>query len=167
VALSAQAYERVQHISAEIRDYWLLQTPERRTSVEALLQRIADGGTGGLTRAITDEEPVASEAFVEGDSPAAVEDADVAAFSESVDTPQGSDAPKRGWLELVLDYSSVLTSILTGLVVVYVGYQTQFLSDTTFSGGLAFLKLLGWAFAIQVTGVTVLEMAGRIKGTTP
>ena len=57
----------------------------------------------------------------------------------------------------------LITMIVGAFVVAFVGFQTQFVGDKTFDAGNGdYLRLFGWAFAIQVAGVTVLEVAGKL-----
>ena len=53
--------------------------------------------------------------------------------------------------------------VVGAFVVAFVGFQTQFVGDKTFDAGTGdYLRLFAWAFAIQVAGVTVLEVAGKL-----
>ena len=69
----------------------------------------------------------------------------------------------RNFAQILLDNSLLITMIVGAFVVAFVGFQTQFVADTSFDAGTGdYIRLVAWAFALQVAGVTVLEVAGKL-----
>lgn len=65
------------------------------------------------------------------------------------------------WL---LDNAWWLTLAATALVVVFFGYQSEFLREPRFEGdSLDYFSLAAWALAIQLAGGTILETMGRLR----
>ena len=76
-------------------------------------------------------------------------------------------AERRSVAQVLLDSSLLITMVVGAIVVAIVGYQTQFTADKTFDAGNGdYLKLFAWAFALQVAGVTILEVAGKLVTST-
>jgi len=79
---------------------------------------------------------------------------------------------KRSFNQRLLDNSMLLVMVVAALVVAFVGYQTEFVHDPSFDSGSGdYIRLFAWAFALQVAGVTVFEVAGKLltsrKGSVP
>jgi len=69
----------------------------------------------------------------------------------------------RSFADFLLDNSLLLTMVVGAVVVATVGFQTQFVDNAQFDNGNGtYLKLFAWAFALQLAGVTVLEVAGKL-----
>ena len=69
----------------------------------------------------------------------------------------------RTFAQILLDNSLLITMIAGAFVVAFVGFQSQFVGDSSFDAGNGdYLRLFAWAFALQVAGVTVLEVAGKL-----
>lgn len=65
---------------------------------------------------------------------------------------------------VLLDNAWWLTLFVIAMVVVFAGYQTQFLEDQAFEGDHAdYVQLAAWALAIQVAGGTVIETVGKMR----
>lgn len=76
-------------------------------------------------------------------------------------------AERRSFAQVLLDNSLLITMVVGAIVVAIVGYQTQFTADKTFDAGNGdYLALFAWAFALQVAGVTILEVAGKLVSST-
>jgi hypothetical protein len=72
-------------------------------------------------------------------------------------------ASRRSVAQLLLDNSLLITMLVGAFVVAFVGFQSQFVGEKTFDAGNGdYLQLFAWAFAIQVAGVTILEVAGKL-----
>jgi hypothetical protein len=70
----------------------------------------------------------------------------------------------RSLPQFLLDNVLFITMVSAALIVMIVGYQTQFLDNKAFDGGNGdYLKLFLWAFALQVAGVTVAEVVGKLS----
>jgi len=71
--------------------------------------------------------------------------------------------PRRSPQQVILDNVLPITMVATAVVVMIIGYKTQFLDDKAFDGGNGdYLALFLWAFALQVAGVTVGEVVGKL-----
>lgn len=72
--------------------------------------------------------------------------------------------PRRTMSLVLLDNAWWLTLFVIAMVVVFAGYQTQFLEDQAFEGDHAdYVQLAAWALAIQVAGGTVIETVGKMR----
>jgi hypothetical protein len=70
---------------------------------------------------------------------------------------------RRSFAQMMLDNSLLITMIVGAVVVAFVGYQAEFIGDESWDGGSGdYLRLFAWAFALQVAGVTILEVAGKL-----
>lgn len=155
------AHENARSLSATIRQYLLAPTKERRVALESLLSQISLGGTKWLSS----DAPLATEKVATPEENAVVPS--MQTFLESPTEPQLPKPESRRPMEHLLDNAGLIILVMTGLVVVFIGYLTQFVNNTAFTGGLrGFFELLAWAFAVQVTGVTVLDLAGRVQTGT-
>jgi hypothetical protein len=70
----------------------------------------------------------------------------------------------------LVDTAPVIGMGLLVLVSVFVGCTTQYLGNSEFSGSFGnYLALIGWALGLQITGVTVVQLFGRLTptGTEP
>jgi hypothetical protein len=87
--------------------------------------------------------------------------------------PQERDAElrrNRNTRSALVDVAPVIGMGLLVLVSVFIGYTTQYLGDNDFSGSFGdYLALVGWALGLQITGVTVVQLFGRLTptGTVP
>ena len=78
-------------------------------------------------------------------------------------TPQ-SFRERRTTAEWLLDNAWWITLAMIALVVVFFGYQTQFLENAAFEGDtLDYYRLAGWALAFQLAGGTLLETLGKLR----
>src|SRR5215204_428105 len=69
------------------------------------------------------------------------------------------------WL---LDNAWWITLLIIAAVIVFVGYQTQFIDDPSFEGDAAdYVQLIAWALAIQVAGGTIIETVGKLRTSRP
>lgn len=81
--------------------------------------------------------------------------------------PRRTSTPRTN-REVLLDSASFVTAVITGATIVFAGYLTQFANKAEFAGGTsAYLGLVAWAFALEVTGVTVVQIAGKISTPAP
>ena len=70
----------------------------------------------------------------------------------------------NAWLA---DAAEMIGAVILIGVSVYVGYKTQYLDADDFSGERGIWgSLTAWAFGIQVTGSTVVQLLGRATGAT-
>jgi hypothetical protein len=89
---------------------------------------------------------------------------DIAALEREIST----GALPRNLSQKLLDNALLITMIIGALVVALVGYQTEFVDDSSFDAGDGdYLRLFAWAFALQVAGVTLLEVAGKLALSRP
>lgn len=71
----------------------------------------------------------------------------------------------RGWIQWMTERPRTLAAVASILVVSIVGLQLQYLDSTSFDGSLAsWLSLLLWAAVIELSGVSVLDVVGRLSG---
>ena len=74
----------------------------------------------------------------------------------------------RGIIQWMTERPRTLAAIASILVVAIVGLQLQYLNSTSFDGSLAqWLSLLLWAAIIELSGVSVLDVVGRLSGSGP
>jgi hypothetical protein len=88
-------------------------------------------------------------------------------IERSTEAPQGerpSTVPRRTVGLWLLDNAWWLTLAVTAAVVVFIGYQSQFLTNQDFEGDpVDYFALTLWALAVQVAGGTILETMGRLR----
>lgn len=188
------AQRRARIISSLLREIDSSDSSAARQELENQMQEIIGVGTDWFKTRAPEASGSAKSGTLSGESPQPVVDptsASVAPASrpqqslgsagpDSVDLLRDDAASDRALstvgsslnvsartiLEWLLDHATWITAILAGAVVVFVGYQTQFLNDVGFSGELSeYVQLAAWAFALQVTGVTMVELAGRLAST--
>lgn len=83
-----------------------------------------------------------------------------AAPAEATDT---RDSRPGLWL---LDNASWLTLLFVASIIVFVGFQSEFIDNSSFEGDAAdYVRLIGWALAVQVAGGTIIETIGRLRTT--
>ena len=80
--------------------------------------------------------------------------------------------PNGRWLAFFIQWMTerprTLAAAASILVVSIVGLQLQYLNSTSFDGSLAdWLSLLLWAAVIELSGVSVLDVVGRLSGGAP
>jgi hypothetical protein len=149
-------------VTREVREFVNAPSATRREHLEARFAQVAQAGSDGLTKDL-DPEPTAFEAF-EAIETKKGEASRVGAESSPPATRES--APTRK--ERLLDGLPLATTVITGASVVAVGMMTQFFRNPGFDGSLIdYLVLGGWAFAIEVAGITVLELGGQLKGAAP
>lgn len=74
----------------------------------------------------------------------------------------------RGVIQWMTERPRSLAAAASILVVSIVGLQLQYLNSTSFDGSLAdWLSLLLWAAVIELSGVSVLDVIGRLSGGGP
>ncbi len=74
----------------------------------------------------------------------------------------------RGIIQWMTERPRSLAAAASILVVSIVGLQLQYLNSTSFDGSLAdWLNLLLWAAVIELSGVSVLDVVGRLSGAGP
>jgi hypothetical protein len=74
----------------------------------------------------------------------------------------------RGIIQWMSERPRTLAAVASILVVAIVGLQLQYLNSTSFDGSLAqWLSLLLWAAIIELSGVSVLDVVGRLSGSGP
>ena len=67
-------------------------------------------------------------------------------------------------LDALAGHPGLTIAVVTAIVVAVFGIQSQWVSSTTFSDGfLDYLALFGWAFAGQLAGQTLFDVAGNAK----
>ena len=79
---------------------------------------------------------------------------------------QKADNPARDGsvLDALAGHPGLTIAVVTAIVVAVFGMQSQWVSSTTFSDGfLDYLALFGWAFAGQLAGQTLFDVAGNAK----
>ncbi len=71
---------------------------------------------------------------------------------------------QRGLGLWLLDNAWWLTLAVLAALVIFVGFQTQFLDNLAFQGDRAdYFQLAAWALAIQVAGGTIIDTAGKLR----
>lgn len=69
---------------------------------------------------------------------------------------------------LVFDYQRGVTTVLVMLAVCVAGLQLLYFDNPTYGKNAGdILALVGWGFAVQVTGVTVTQVGSHFTGRTP
>ena len=72
--------------------------------------------------------------------------------------------PRRGLVLWLLDNAWWITLLVIAAVIIFVGYQTEFIDNTAFEGDASdYVQLIAWALAIQVAGGTIIETVGRLR----
>jgi hypothetical protein len=76
-----------------------------------------------------------------------------------------AEVPERRSVGLwLLDNAWWLTLGVIAALVVFLGYQTQFLENLAFDGDITdYFALAAWALAIQVAGGTIIETVGKLR----
>ena len=70
---------------------------------------------------------------------------------------------RRALIEVLFDWSWLITLLVAAIAVTAIGYKTEFLDSDTFQDDTNnYWTLAAWAFAIQLAGTTVAEAAGRL-----
>ncbi|WP_448640264.1 hypothetical protein [Geodermatophilus sp. URMC 63] len=65
------------------------------------------------------------------------------------------------WL---LDNAWWLTLFFVASIVTFVGFQSEFIDNTSFEGDAAdYVQLIAWSLAVQVAGGTIIETIGRLR----
>jgi hypothetical protein len=89
-------------------------------------------------------------------------------YNVGVSLPLFSPSP-GGWLRWVVKHPRGLAATASVLVVAAVGFQIQYLRAFGFSGSLGdWLGMLMWAAVIELSGISVLDVIGRLTaGPSP
>lgn len=90
-------------------------------------------------------------------------------IAQAPEIPPASSPTLSAWLlRWAIDHRVAVLGGLTTIVAVAVGFTTQFLDRPAFADSLAnYAALFGWAFALQVAGTTLAEMAGKLSARAP
>ena len=161
--------ENIRLISRNVQDYTATPNSQSQLQLESRFVQVSTGGASGLL------SPLSSPMILSqtGQLPELLPLGDPMEVEQLADmhlrSDQGMEPPsdRNEGIERVLNTTPFLVSFGTGLVVVFAGYLTQFADAAAFSGGLDYLKLVAWTFAAEVTGVTLLDLAGQLKGSAP
>lgn len=88
--------------------------------------------------------------------------------AETVRAVSGNSEPastqRRTTSLWLLDNAWWLTLAVTATVIVFFGYQTQFLENRRFEGDVPdYFALAAWALVIQLAGGTIIETVGKLR----
>jgi hypothetical protein len=96
-------------------------------------------------------------------SPAARDDLQTVGVEDKPDGPQ-LEPERRGLGLWLLDNAWWLTLAVLAALVIFLGFQTQFLDNLAFQGDRTdYIQLAAWALAIQVAGGTIIDTAGKLR----
>jgi hypothetical protein len=175
-------WEKAGEVTEELRqtqrDFQELTMAMRRAQYDARYtevmndlasKRITGGPDDPMSKLLAVTTPTESKSTAEESSTIEHETAVVIdslpADTESDEQPQGYIPEGRRspglWL---LDNAWWLTLAAIAALVVFVGYQTQFLDDFAFQGDRRdYIQLAAWALAVQVAGGTIIDTAGKLR----
>jgi hypothetical protein len=177
-------WEKAGEVTEELRqaqrDFQELTMAMRRAQYDARYtevmndlasKRITGGPDDPMSKLLAVTTPTESKSTAEESSTIEHETAVVIdslpADTESDEQPQGYIPEGRRspglWL---LDNAWWLTLAAIAALVVFVGYQTQFLDDFAFQGDRRdYIQLAAWALAVQVAGGTIIDTAGKLRAS--
>jgi hypothetical protein len=84
--------------------------------------------------------------------------------------PQPPEPPRedKSLTEWITKRPRAMAGAASVIVVAIVGLQVQYMNSTSFTGSLSdWLNLLLWAAVIELTGVSLLDVVGRLGGVKP
>ncbi|MDQ1747767.1 MAG: hypothetical protein QOD07_2030 [Frankiaceae bacterium] len=167
-AQSRMAEANVRRVTEAMRTYLAVPNETNRRALYNVLAYVANNGSAALRQQhIPDDPPdVTAVAAVRPVGDVAPREAPlVIGMTTSNDVRPDS---RRSLRERLLDWSPSITAVLTGAIVVFAGYYTQFVEQDDFAGGAtAYLGLVIWTFTLQVTGITVVQAAGKFSNAGP
>jgi hypothetical protein len=141
-----------------------------------VLQLYQNGDFVRAYELLSSAPPPEPDSKKDGDRPTAKQPQSIASLADlSIVEGRTSYIPRwlmrrdaRGIIQWMSERPRTLAAVASILVVAIVGLQLQYLNSTSFDGSLAqWLSLLLWAAIIELSGVSVLDVVGRLSGSGP
>jgi len=177
-----RAVRRSRELTTAMRLAALTRAPEEQRRLDDIVRRFLRLGEDALGSALEETEPIEevtrrpsrirrrmvtdrlepSASLAEGT--ASVPQPQAPALEEEPVTHPPESFPRRTLSIWLLDNAWWITLFIVALVVIFVGFQTQFIDNPAFEGdGADYVALIAWALAIQVAGGTIIDTVGKLR----
>ena len=176
-----RAVRRSRELTTAMRHASLTKAPEEQRRLDYIVRRFLRLGEDALGSAIEETQPIeeATRPSRIRRRPLAERAEPGASLAEGTPSPPQPRAPvleeepvthppegfpRRTLSIWLLDNAWWITIFIFALVVVFVGFQTQFIDNPVFEGdGADYVALIAWALAVQVAGGTIIDTVGKLR----